>query len=254
MPRKRALLASLAAATVSLAGCSQSIDDSSAQTTATTEPAQTTTASTRTTTESTQTTTTSTETTTAARSDDHPVAEGLADEPTLGPDPWAADAALVTFSDPSCPYCREFETETFTQLRDDYVDSGELAFVYRGVSVVQPWGENAVNALEATYERDESAFWSLRKEMYHNHSRFEEGTASAAVEFLAEETDFENPDVVKSEVYNRTHADAIREDERVMDDCDIDGVPGFVFIRDGEVVTTNTGTISYSTAESLLDL
>jgi hypothetical protein len=27
-----------------------------------------------------------------------------------------------------------------------------------------------------------------------------------------------------------------------------------VFIRDGEVVTTNSGTISYATAESLLDL
>jgi len=29
---------------------------------------------------------------------------------------------------------------------------------------------------------------------------------------------------------------------------------GFVFIRDGEVVATNSGTISYATAESLLDL
>src|SRR5690606_28838568 len=38
---------------------------------------------------------------------------------------------LVEFSDYQCPFCNRHFTQTFSQLKKDYVDTGKIAYVYR---------------------------------------------------------------------------------------------------------------------------
>ncbi len=42
-----------------------------------------------------------------------------------------AKVAVVMYSDYQCPYCQKFEEETLSEIRTNYVDSGDVIFVFR---------------------------------------------------------------------------------------------------------------------------
>ena len=42
-----------------------------------------------------------------------------------------AKVAIVMYSDYQCPYCQSFEEETFPEIKSNYVDSGDVIFVFR---------------------------------------------------------------------------------------------------------------------------
>jgi protein-disulfide isomerase len=176
---------------------------------------------------------------------DHAAAAGVDDEPVLGPPPLEADATLVAFSDPSCPHCQRFETETFPRLRENFVEPGRLSFVYRNVAVAREWAPAAIHALEATWARDEAAFWALRRWMYHNPGAVGPNPGEAAAQFLADNTDFGAPDAVRAAAADRTETEQVDEDENAMLDAGLESTPSFVVARDGEVTDTVVGARPY---------
>ncbi len=50
-------------------------------------------------------------------------------------DPWlgAEDAkvTVIEFSDYQCPFCRKFWTESYPQLKEDFIDTGKIKYVFR---------------------------------------------------------------------------------------------------------------------------
>ena len=42
-----------------------------------------------------------------------------------------AKVAVVMYSDYQCPYCQSFEEETYPDIKSNYVDSGDVIFVFR---------------------------------------------------------------------------------------------------------------------------
>lgn len=252
MPSRRRVLASVAAA--ALAGCTQQRQSGSTTTSDTTRAtASTTTSSTTTTDATTETTETTTLATTVDRDPpDHPITTGLADEPTLGPNPWDAEAAIVEFTDPSCPYCRSFARDTLPALKSQYVDANRLSYVCRTVPIVADWGTPAVHGLEATYARDEAAFWDLKEFLFEE--RPAKYTVGEIGDYLARYTDVEDVEAIERAAEERTQTEAVSEDERVMDEVGISSVPGFVLVREGEVLGTTSGDHSLQTFERVLDL
>lgn len=265
MTSRRALLATLGA-TLSLAGCagSETGSNDAPSSTRTTPGASTTTTTTGTTTTTEQQTTkqpttteTTTETTTATTTDrdapDSAVASGIGDEPTLGPNPWDANAAVVLFSDPSCPYCQRWERDTFPDLLP-HVERNELSVVYRSWPVVADWGVEALHALDATYDRSEDAFWGLRTWFYHNPGRVSSDPAGAAFSYLQDEPGVDDPRAVMEEAKNEQYTARLSEDESVARKLGLEGVPGFVLVKEGKIVTQLAGTSPYSTFRALLGL
>ena len=125
---------------------------------------------------------TATDTTTTQGSDgtpigDHPAAAGLADQPVRGD---LGGNVVVAFADPSCPRCRAFETGTVPRIQAELVETGRAAYVYRNYPVVYPWGKPATQALEATFDRSDDAFWTLLAHYYHEQSSFTTSNASAS--------------------------------------------------------------------------
>ena len=154
----------------------------------------------------------------------HPAARNLAAQPALG-DPADAEHLLVAFEDPSCPTCRRFETETFPRIREELVEPGDAAFVYRVYPVVYDWGEPAVQAMEATYDRDEDAFWALKDHYYADQSAFDADNVLDRTEaFLADETGVDAAAVVadaRAEAYD----DAVEQDLSDGEDADVSSTP-----------------------------
>jgi protein-disulfide isomerase len=130
----------------------------------------------------------STAASTSAPAIDHPAAAGLGSQPVLGPT--LGDAPLVVaFEDPSCLNCERFNSNTFPELESKLIDAEKASYAYRNFPYAYEWGRPAMGALEATYARDEAAFWSLEKHYFTTQSQFDDGNVLSRTEqFLASET------------------------------------------------------------------
>lgn len=51
------------------------------------------------------------------------------DDPFIGNSD--AKVEVIEFSDYQCPFCRKYWTETYPQLKEDYIDTGKIKYVFR---------------------------------------------------------------------------------------------------------------------------
>lgn len=75
------------------------------------------------------------------------------DDPILG-DKNKAKVAIVEFSDFECPFCQKFHNDTFDQLIENYVDKGDVIYVYRDfpLSFHEPKASEAASAANCVQE------------------------------------------------------------------------------------------------------
>lgn len=81
---------------------------------------------------------------------------------TLG-DPHAP-VTLVEFADYGCPFCHEFEQLTFPTLRERYIDTGKVFYVYKHFPVSSRQGGLAAEAAECAGEQDR--FWQMHDSLF----------------------------------------------------------------------------------------
>lgn len=58
-----------------------------------------------------------------------PVKVSVDDDPVLGDK--NAKVTLIDFSDYECPFCKRYFTDTYPQLKKDYIDTGKIKIVFR---------------------------------------------------------------------------------------------------------------------------
>jgi len=185
---------------------------------------------------------------------DHPVGQDLATQPRLGPDPAEAAGVIVAFEDPSCPRCATFEQETVPQIRSELVDPGDAALVVRTVPLVYPWGEPAIQALEATFARDADAFWALFAHYFDEQDAFDTGNVLDRTEsFLSAETGVDAAAVV-ADAESTAYDDAVRTDLSAAEAADVSGTPTVFLFRDGAYRTRVTGSVSFELVRQSLGL
>ncbi len=106
------------------------------------------------------TTTTSTSTTTSSGGSifagvpQHGATLGNADAPVT----------MTIFEDPQCPFCREWNVDTLQTVVDNYVRTGKIKLVYRGIPII---GTNSIVGLLAIYAAGaQNKLWDMVESMY----------------------------------------------------------------------------------------
>ena len=182
----------------------------------------------------------------------HPTAANIADQPVLGPDPLTAPAIIISFSDPSCPSCARFESNTVPEIESNLAEEGKAAYVYRNMPIIYPWGKPAVQTLEATFAHDPEAFWTLKDYYYGSQGSFDtDNVFERTRTFLADSTDVDAEAVV-SEAEARKHDDAVQADLTAGNEGGVSSTPTSFLFKNGEHVTTITGPRSYTVFEEAL--
>lgn len=78
-----------------------------------------------------------------------------------------APVTLVEFVDYQCPFCRQFHSETFVELKKNYIDSGKVRYVSRDLPLeFHPDARGA--AVAARCAGDQHKFWEMRDMMVAN--------------------------------------------------------------------------------------
>ena len=76
----------------------------------------------------------------------------------------SAPATLIVYEDPQCPYCRRWNVKTLPTVIDQFVRTGKLKLVYRGVVIIGP---DSVRGLRAIYAAGEQRkLWDLTDALY----------------------------------------------------------------------------------------
>ncbi len=78
-----------------------------------------------------------------------------------------APLTMVEFTDLQCPFCNRFATQTFDQLKKDYIDTGKVRFISRDFPLdFHPQAMPAARA--ARCAGDQGRFWEMRTTLVKN--------------------------------------------------------------------------------------
>ena len=174
--------------------------------------------------------------------EDHAASDGVETQPTLG----ALDrpGVVVAFEDPSCVSCRRFETETFPRLREELVDPGDVAFVYRTLDITFEWARPAAQLMASTYAADESAFWGLKAFYYDRQEAFRDADVFEATAPYLREAPVD-AEAVLAAARAEEHDDLIARNREAADALGVSSTPQFYLFRDGEFRTEVSGPQDY---------
>jgi protein-disulfide isomerase len=80
-----------------------------------------------------------------------------------------APITIVEFTDYQCPFCRKYHTESFAQLKKNYIDTGKVRFASSDLPL--DFHANAQRAAEAAWcAGEQNKYWELRDTMITNSS------------------------------------------------------------------------------------
>jgi protein-disulfide isomerase len=78
----------------------------------------------------------------------------------------SAPVSLIIYEDPQCPFCRNWNVETLPTVLDQFVRTGKIKLVYRGVVIIGP---DSVRGLRAVYAAEkQNKLWNLADALYEH--------------------------------------------------------------------------------------
>ena len=92
-------------------------------------------------------------------------------DPVLGDK--QARIGLVEFSDYQCPFCSRFHSQTFPQLKEQYIDTGRVQYIMRDLPLdFHAEAEGA--AIAANCADEQGAYWHMKEQLFKNQRRLSE--------------------------------------------------------------------------------
>jgi protein-disulfide isomerase len=91
----------------------------------------------------------------------------------------SAPVTLIVYEDPQCPFCRNWNVQTLPTVIDQFVRTGKIKLVYRGVVIIGP---DSVRGLRAIYAAGkQNKLWSLADALYAHQGVENSGWITNAV-------------------------------------------------------------------------
>jgi len=96
----------------------------------------------------------------------------LDDDPVLGyPN---APLTIVEFSDYQCPFCAKFHTQTLPLIIENYVNTGQVKFVYRDFPITDIHPNAIPAALASECADDQGKFWQYHDMIFENQRNWQD--------------------------------------------------------------------------------
>jgi protein-disulfide isomerase len=98
-----------------------------------------------------------------------PASVRLDDSPALGSA--TAPVAIVEFSEFQCPFCRRHFDQTFSSLKQNYIDSGKVRYVFRNFPLTEIHPNAKAAAVAAYCAGEQGAYWKMHDALFTNQPR-----------------------------------------------------------------------------------
>ena len=87
-----------------------------------------------------------------------------------------AKVTIVEFADYQCPFCEKFFTDTFSQIKTNYIDTGKVKFVYKNLAFLGQESTLAANA--ALCAKEQNKFWEYHDYLFKHQGQENSGAFS----------------------------------------------------------------------------
>ena len=160
------------------------------------------------------------------------------------PDAWRRagnpDASVVVeeFADFQCPYCAGFHRDGEPRLREEYIQTGKILFVFRFAPILdggKSGGESHLAALAALCAGEQGKFWEYHDYLFENQPPENSGGFAAGhLADFAADLDLARADFSGC-LADRRYASLVESDVSLAEDRVLQGVPTF-FVNDRELL------------------
>lgn len=178
-----------------------------------------------------------------------------------------APIKIEEFADFQCPYCERFHKETEPLLKQYYIDTGKVQFVYRSMgnfvsdNIARGQGTPATTesqdaALAAYCAGDQDKFWEMHAYLFGNVLGENAGSfTDKRLAAIAEKAGL-NMDQFNSCYSSGKFRDRVQQDAQDGQAANITGTPGFImtYTVNGETKTDRIdGAVPFSTFQQKLE-
>lgn len=137
-----------------------------------------------------------------------------------------APITLIEFTDYQCPFCGRHYTQTYGQIKKEYIDTGKVKMVTRDFPL--GFHQHAQKASEATEcADDQDKFWEMHDKIFSTQSTWS-GLGDAVPTFKQFAKDLGmNASTFDSCLDSGKYAQEVKDDMAAGQASGIDGTPGF---------------------------
>lgn len=173
-----------------------------------------------------------------------------------------APVTIVQFTDWQCPFCRRFETDTFAQIKQNYIDTGKVKFVTRDFPLesIHPGALPAALAGECVQEEaGDEAYYAYKQKVTEEQNKLDSGIAGPVTKTIpitnqdlinwAQALGYDISDCLTSQTY----LSEVRKDLSDGQAAGVRGTPAFLIINKAGTSTLLSGAQPYSAFQTALE-
>lgn len=148
----------------------------------------------------------------------------------------SAPVTIVEFSDYQCPYCRKFWSETYAQLKKDYIDTGKVKLVFKDYPL--DFHAMALKTAEAVRcvrdQKGDAGYFAFHDKVFSEQMKLDGGTVKSTVSYTdadlkkwAGELGGVNAGTFATCLDSGKHTSAVQADLAYGQQIGVSGTPGF---------------------------
>ena len=162
-----------------------------------------------------------------------------------------AKVVMIEYADYQCPFCGKFFTETLGSIKQNYVDTGKVEFVYRDFAFL---GSESVKAVEATEcANDQGKYWEYHDYLFtHQNGENEGGFADKNLKSFAKTLGL-NTNEFNSCLDSGKYTQAVKNSNIGASANGVNTTPWSFIVKDGKVVDEVKGAYPLSIVTTKLE-
>ena len=144
-----------------------------------------------------------------------------------------AKITIVEFGDYQCTFCYKFHNEVMKKINEEYIESGDVNFVYKDFPLN---GKSSILASEASYcAQQQNQFWTYHDMLYDNWGGENTGWITQEVLMgFAKESGL-NLEKFNSCMTNSEFRQKVLNNEQFAKEININATPSFLIFNDNEI-------------------
>lgn len=175
---------------------------------------------------------------------------GVDDDPVLGDE--NAPITLIEFTDYQCPFCSRFFTQTYPQIKSEYIDSGDVKYVVRDYPLsFHPHAQITAEASECA--DDQGKFWEMHDLLFSKQAEWNNASdIKATLVGFASDLGLDTGSF-ESCLDNGTHTQEVKDDMSDGAQAGIGGTPGFWILGPNGEAESVSGAYPFDHFKGIID-
>ncbi len=133
-----------------------------------------------------------------------------------------APLTLIAFTDFQCPFCAQFEANTFPEIKKKYIDTGKLRFILHDLPLnFHPFAIQAAQSVRCAGEQGK--YWEMKDVVFGNQNKIDVDSLVGYAKGLSL-----NEDALKKCMTDGTYLQEIADDAKYARSLGVSGTPTFV--------------------------